>query len=222
MASGEPVTRSEWVTRELRSAILSGVFAPGDRLLTPELTQRFSVSPTPLREALQALASEGIVEWTPQRGARVAPISESECRELHELRLVVQPMAVGLSLKHGGDGWLAGVEAAFVTYRRVLRARKASTAELEEAHREFHSAVISGCGNTWLIRLNQLLLQGSARYRSVAFRVVKRKTCLTTAEDLLEACRRRIEGDAVRATVADIESVMVILGDSTDWLVAQS
>jgi len=218
MTSGEPVTRSEWVTRQLRAAILSGAFAPGERLLTPDLTQRFSVSPTPLREALQALASEGIVEWTPQRGARVAPISDRECRELHELRLVVQPMAVALSLKLGNAAWLAGAETAFTEYRRVLRSRKSSTAELEEAHRNFHTAVISGCGNGWLIRLNQLLLQGSARYRSAAFGSVKRASCIATAERLVDACRRRAETEALNATVADIDSVVIELGESSDWL----
>jgi len=218
MTTGEPVTRSEWVTRQLRAAILSGAFAPGERLLTPELTQRFSVSPTPLREALQALASEGLVEWTPQRGARVAPISETECRELHELRLVVQPMAVALSLKHGSASWLTASEAAFAGYRRVLRSKRCSTAELEEAHREFHTAVISGCANVWLVRLNQLLLQGSARYRSAAFASLKRTGCIATAERLIDGCRRRAETEALSATIADIDSVMVVLGESTAWL----
>ncbi len=218
MAVDEPVTRSEWVTRQLRATILSGEFEPGKRLLTLDLTQRFAVSPTPLREALQALAAEGLVEWTPQRGARVAPISGAECRELHEVRLVVQPMAVGLSVKQAEGAWLDEVEAAYGRYRRLLRLRRSSVADLEKGHRDFHSAVISGCGNGWLIRLNQLLLQGSARYRSAAFRSGRRSAAVASAEQLIDACRRRAESDAIAATIADIDEVMRVLSESSEWL----
>jgi DNA-binding GntR family transcriptional regulator len=203
--------------RGLRAAILSGEFPPGGRLLTPDLTQRFSVSPTPLREALQALASEGIVEWTPQRGARVAPVSARECRELHDLRVVVQPMAAALSVKQGSAAWLTDVEEAFAHWRQALLSPNASVADLEEAHRNFHSAVIAGCGNTWLVRVNQLLLQGSARYYSAAFRSLDRASCLTVAEQLAEACRKRAEPDALSAARADIDCMMSALTDST-WL----
>ena len=62
-----PPTRGEWVVERLRAAIVVGELPPGSRLRTAELAARFGVSPTPLREALQRLAAEGLVELLPHR-----------------------------------------------------------------------------------------------------------------------------------------------------------
>ena len=68
-----PPTRAEWVDTQLRRAILSGEFAPGEKLRAEHLADRWGVSPTPLRETFMRLAGEGFVIIEPQRGARVAP-----------------------------------------------------------------------------------------------------------------------------------------------------
>lgn len=89
-----PPTRSAWVDQQLREAILNGDFEPGERLLIAPLAERFSVSPTPLREALQRLAAEGIVDITPQRGARVAPLSLEDALGLIYVRRLLEPAAI--------------------------------------------------------------------------------------------------------------------------------
>lgn len=61
----------EAVYRHLKERLLSGRFAPGERLSEPLLAQELGVSRTPVREALMRLAEEGLVELVPGRGARV-------------------------------------------------------------------------------------------------------------------------------------------------------
>ena len=78
-----PRTRAEFVDRMLREAIVTGDLGPGERLQVSSLGERWSVSPTPLREAFQRLAVEGLLELTPQRGARVAPLSIEDALEVH-------------------------------------------------------------------------------------------------------------------------------------------
>ena len=83
-SEGEPLTRADWVDRELRAAILAGDLQPGQKLQPGVLGKRWSVSPTPLREAFQRLAAEGLLEITPQRGTRVTPVSLEEAYGVHE------------------------------------------------------------------------------------------------------------------------------------------
>ena len=67
-------SKTEFAADRLREAIINGELKPGERLTTPSLAERLGVSQTPLREAFQRLATEGLVERIDQRGARVAPI----------------------------------------------------------------------------------------------------------------------------------------------------
>jgi DNA-binding GntR family transcriptional regulator len=66
----------------LRAAILRGEYAPRQRLIETELTERYATSRFVLRNALNRLASEGLVEFQPNRGARVREISVAEAIEI--------------------------------------------------------------------------------------------------------------------------------------------
>lgn len=78
-------TKQEFVYWTLRRAILRCELAPGERLTTQEIADRLDVSLIPVREALQLLQSEGLVEISPHVGASVAPISGSSVAEVFTL-----------------------------------------------------------------------------------------------------------------------------------------
>jgi len=82
-----PATKQEFVYQTLRSAIMRGELAPGERLRTEDIAQRLGVSLIPVREALQLLQSERLVESTPHVGARVARIS---CASIIEVFTVME------------------------------------------------------------------------------------------------------------------------------------
>ncbi|MDQ1902168.1 GntR family transcriptional regulator [Paracoccus sp. WLY502] len=73
------------IADELRNMIVDGKLAPGQKIPEKELCEAFDISRTPLREALKVLATEGLVELLPQRGARVSVITEAELAELKGL-----------------------------------------------------------------------------------------------------------------------------------------
>src|SRR5258707_5290057 len=73
------------ITEELRQAILSGRYKPGQRLIEDRLAQDFEVSRNPVREALRSLAAEGLVALTARRGATVAAPSAADAREMIEV-----------------------------------------------------------------------------------------------------------------------------------------
>ena len=81
------------VARQIREAILGGIYEPGARIREAELAERFKVSRSPVREALPALEKEGTLEALPYRGAIVKPLSAQEALEIAGLRLALVSLA---------------------------------------------------------------------------------------------------------------------------------
>jgi DNA-binding GntR family transcriptional regulator len=161
----EPVTRVDWAMERLSDGILTGALAPGQRLKAPELAEQWSLSPTPVREALQRLAAIGLVETIANRGARVAPVVEQEMREVYSLRLLLEPLALRSSLERRDEDWRADVGRAFDGLRVELERGMKDLPAFERAHAGFHDALLTRCDSTWLMRIIQMLGTHSVRYR---------------------------------------------------------
>ena len=151
----------EVTTRQLRDEILSGALEPGERLIEEQIRQRFSISRAPLREALRLLAQQGLVEHLPRRGARVATWSEEDIRQLFEVRAVLERYAVTAALPLTAR---PGVDP--LTDVRLHLERMRSAQELgdqlakDDAHRDFHAAIVSLAGNRQLdLALEPILLK---------------------------------------------------------------
>ncbi|WNV85983.1 GntR family transcriptional regulator [Umezawaea sp. Da 62-37] len=82
--------RSTRVVDAIRDAITSGDFAPNQRMVEAELSERFGVNRASVRDALLELASEGLVERIPNRGARVREVSLDEAVEITEIRMALE------------------------------------------------------------------------------------------------------------------------------------
>lgn len=80
----------ERVRAEIRKAILTGAMKPGDRLIEDRLADIYGVSRNPVREAIRGLATEGLVEVLPRRGALVARMNPDEARETIEVRALLE------------------------------------------------------------------------------------------------------------------------------------
>jgi GntR family transcriptional regulator, vanillate catabolism transcriptional regulator len=94
-------TRFESVVETLRAAVLAGEFEAGERLHEVKLTARLGVSRTPVRAALQKLASEGLLDYTPNRGYTLREFSISEVIGAYEVRAVLEGLAARLSAERG-------------------------------------------------------------------------------------------------------------------------
>jgi len=100
--AGMPSRRSlsDDVVDRLRSAIVNGEFAPGQRLNEVALAESFSVSRGPIREALTVLDREGLVKVERHRGARVTLLSRRDIDEIYELRLALERLAMERAVAH--------------------------------------------------------------------------------------------------------------------------
>ena len=91
-------TVREQVTNSLRSLILEGSYAPGNKLKQDELAASFGVSLVPVREALRQLHAEGLVELAPRRGAFIPTFTLDELIELSHIREELEVLALRQAL----------------------------------------------------------------------------------------------------------------------------
>jgi DNA-binding GntR family transcriptional regulator len=103
------MTKKDLVVERIREAIVSGEIEPGERILQEELARRLNVSPTPVREALQHLQAEGILEHSPHKGVRVAERKAEDVIELNLIRSVLERLATELAVPRMSDAEIVKV-----------------------------------------------------------------------------------------------------------------
>lgn len=135
----------------LRTALVAGELAPGEVYSAPALGERFGVSATPVREAMQQLALEGAVEVVPNRGFRVIERGTRELAELAEIRgLIEVPVMLRLARTVPAARWAELRPLAEATVRAASSGCRATYAESD---RSFHRAVLALAGNAQLVRI---------------------------------------------------------------------
>jgi DNA-binding GntR family transcriptional regulator len=87
-------TVEEMVVAAIREAVLSGIYGPGDKLPQEKLAQALGASRIPVRAALRQLEAEGLVVFSPHRGATVRTLEPSDVQEMYELRILLETFAV--------------------------------------------------------------------------------------------------------------------------------
>jgi DNA-binding GntR family transcriptional regulator len=90
----EVLNLREHIERLVRNAILDGAFAPGERLVESAIAEQLNVSRAPVREALAALAREGVVVHVPRRGYSVVQFTDKDVEEIYSLRLLLETEAL--------------------------------------------------------------------------------------------------------------------------------
>jgi GntR family carbon starvation induced transcriptional regulator len=161
-------TLSDQAYTRLRHDVIHGDFAPGSKLGIEQLRSAYAVGATPLREALHRLSAEGFVVVEGQRGFRVADISARELRELTELRIAIEGMALRESLARATDDWESQVVVAFHHLQKIEKQAEPEPVLWEARNNAFHLALISQCESRWLLRIYELLYDQHRRYRIIA------------------------------------------------------
>jgi len=164
--------RAEALRDQLEQDIVTGHFRPGDRLDEQSLATRFGVSRTPIREALMQLASTGMVELQPRRGAFVASLSLRAVVERFEAMAALEGMCGALAARRITDAQRTALVAAHEACEAATQAGCADT--YYYANERFHRAIYEACHNLYLAeqagQLHTLLkpyrrLQLRARHR---------------------------------------------------------
>lgn len=214
-----PMTRADWAVHRLRNAIVFGELVPGTQLRTAVLAKQFEVSPTPLREAMQHLAAEGLVELSPQRGARVAALDVAGGLDVYRVRLMLEPPALATAVRADpSPEWDRQVAATLHELNLATLADPAEPTAFSAVHMRFHQLLLSPCGSSWLMRISRQLAEHSTRFQLLSFglrggpdHIVEEHTRLAglvadrAADDAHEALRRHIQ-DTVDHVLAEEQS----------------
>ncbi|WP_436531369.1 GntR family transcriptional regulator [Actinoplanes sp. HUAS TT8] len=139
---------SERVYTTLREEILSGHFAPGAALKPQELAGSYGVSLAVVREALVRLVGDALADRLTNRGFAVPSASDQRWQDLAEARATFEPAVLRLSIARGDLEWEARVRAA---HHRLARTSAYEKGAWTTAHREFHRALLDGCGNAVML-----------------------------------------------------------------------
>jgi DNA-binding GntR family transcriptional regulator len=141
------------VHEALLERIVAGELPPGTRLRQEALADELGVSRTPLREALVRLASEGLVEFAPNRGATVASRDFSDMQQAWRARLLIEPGAARLAAERREPD---SIERLRVTVQRQRLVAEDVTASFA-LNREFHLTLVRASGNAHLAQFADLL-----------------------------------------------------------------
>ncbi|MFZ4808895.1 MAG: GntR family transcriptional regulator [Hyphomicrobiaceae bacterium] len=136
------------VADRLRQLILDGELEPRSRVNELELAERFAISRTPLREAIKILATEGLLELLPNRGARVASISDKELDDVLEVVASLEALAGDLACRHATAEEIAQVATLSDEMADAWRRRDEAT--YFRLNRQIHDAVMAASRNAVL------------------------------------------------------------------------
>ena len=157
---------AEAALAELQDSILSGELPAGSPLRLEELAARLGMSISPVREAVRRLESLGLAVHVPHRGARVSELALDDLHDTYEVRLVLEPLAVGRAAERFTAGDAAAARTRLGEYadahdRGDLRAAR-------DAHAGFHFTLYRASGSEWLLRLIRPAWENCERYRTIS------------------------------------------------------
>ena len=208
-------SRAEFVYEQLRSDLLEGRIAPGERLKLPGLVSRFGLSMTVVREALTRLAEQGLVISNPKRGFSVMPLSLDHLKDLTHARLRLEIMTLRDSIEGAGMEWETAVVGSHYALNRTDRilADGALNPVWLQVHRAFHHALGSGCGSPQLIAITDALRDSAELYRAWSHTLAHdTKRDVTAEHDRIVATALARDSDAAAEALAThIERTTVVL-----------
>ncbi|WP_457809077.1 GntR family transcriptional regulator [Kushneria sp. EE4] len=153
------------ITNRLRDMIIEGELEQGARIYEGPLCESLGVSRTPLREALRFLASEGLVELVPQRGARVRQFSARDIEDMLILIRSLEELAARLGCQRADDDEIAGVRAL---HERMLACyHQRDRLEYYKNNQLIHSAMVALSHNEPLIQTHDSLQSRLKRVRFI-------------------------------------------------------
>jgi GntR family carbon starvation induced transcriptional regulator len=210
-AQDEAQTQTDRAYQTLRAAIVRCEYEPGARLRVDELTQKLSVSSSPLREALSRLAGQGLVQALENRGFRVAPLSQAGLVDLTRVRLLIECETLCDALQNGNDAWESEIVAAAHRLSLAEQRLNGGSAILDDdwsqRHRAFHMAIYSGARSSLLKSMVENLFDAAERYRrfSASHRKMRRNKN-AEHQELMRATLSRDKKKAVELLKQHISS----------------
>lgn len=157
---------TEFAYKLLKQKILDNEYAPGAQILERDIAADLNVSRTPVREAFVRLKQDGLLEIVPRHGVRISVLSPNDMREIYEVLMSLEPMAVELlARRKPSDDELAPLIAACDAMEAALARRKPNLKAWAAADEAFHRSLAKLCGNGRLAAMIMMVWDQAHRAR---------------------------------------------------------
>jgi DNA-binding GntR family transcriptional regulator len=220
MTPPNEASQTLYAYERIRSDLLTGKLRPGGRLKINDLCKQLDINLSAVREALSRLSSDGLVIALPQRGFRVAPVSQAELFDLTATRIEIEQSCYRQAVDNPSIAWETELVAAghrlFRTPKHNAEGRLSD--EWFKAHKEFHRALAAGCQSPWRLRLHDQLYVQAERYQRLSAAADGGTARDIDAEhrDLMDAMLARDGGKASALIATHLGTTATMLG-SASW-----
>ena len=202
----------EVVFLRLRSAILHGELVPGERLMEVKLSQQLGVSRTPVRDAIQRLVEEGLVDLVPRCGAIVAGITDKDMRDVLEVRITLEELAVSLCIERITDEDMEKLRESNEMFKTAVT--EGDPLKIAEFDVAFHDIIYSITCNRRLLQIINELREQIYRYRLEYIKNDKARTDLVKEHERI--IRYISMGDTEKAKLAVRNHIEKQMNDIAD------
>ena len=146
----KPISTVELARHYIEEGIISGRFKSGQKIKEEEISKSLDISRPPIREALKALETEGLITRKPRRGVFVAEVKEHDIWEIYTLKSVLYKMAVSLAFDNFTEQVINKLEKTVQKMEACLDSKENSNGRLkyQKYHDQFHDviSIIAGHG----------------------------------------------------------------------------
>ena len=194
-------TKKDLLVELLRDAIISGELEPGTRLLQEEIAERFEVSPTPVREAIQQLVAEGVLSHSPYKGVQVAEVKLEDVRETYLIRAVVENLATRLAVPNLKVSDIQRLHA--IQSEITVQTNAGDIARIRKLNHEFHMLIYNAADVPQLLQIIKSLWTKSPWD---TLHVIPNRPSMIIQEhqqiiDAIDAANPELAGDCMQAHI---------------------
>lgn len=185
----KPILRDE-VYLSIKEAILTGEFAPGERISIGRLLQEIGFSPTPIREALLKLEQEGFVSRLPRGGFVVSRFTQKDIDQIFDIRSLLESYAVGLAIQHVKREDILCLERNIKESEQYIQRKEWN--KVSKLNTEFHDYLNRLSENERLLSIINELRDQIFQFRSAILRVpLKAKISIDHHKKMIDAIKKR-------------------------------
>ncbi|GAA6143864.1 GntR family transcriptional regulator [Hydrogenophaga sp. 5NK40-0174] len=204
-ATSPSTYRVRTIRDQLEDDIVNGRMQPGEQVRVEQLMERFGVSRTPVREALQQLEASGLVEVRPKRGTYVTRQGVNELFQMFEVMAELEALCARLACRRMQDPQLSEIRDALRACEQEAQASDADAYYYANEH--FHQLIYQACGNPFLVQQTTALKNRLKPYRRLQLRLRNRMAqSLSEHVDIVQAI---VDGDCEKASAVAREHVLV-------------
>ena len=199
---------SQKVYRVLKTEIVKGFLEPGTKLLENKLAEEMHVSRTPIREAIQKLAAEGLIKIAPNQTLIVTEISLEDIKEVLQIRGVLEGLAARVAAQKVTRQEIDELEE--IITQMGLYVTKEDLASYCKVDDEFHNLILNVCGNKWIINIRDNLGNFIYRYRIRSLSIPGRlKYSLEEHRKIMESLKKHNSEEADRLSQIHMENTVI-------------